>query len=86
MDNLVRLETEVKTSFANNEHFISIFFYLEKAYDMTCRQGILQDLHNTGIRGLLPKYMKCCRFSQLDWQIIFSDLQTQESGVPQGSI
>ena len=57
LDHLMRLEREVRTAFANNEHFISIFFHLEKAYDMTWLQGILRDLHNTKIRGLLPKFI-----------------------------
>ena len=89
MDHLVRLEREVRTAFANNEHFISIFFDLEKAYDMTWRQGILRNLHNAGIRGLLPKYIECflkLRVFRVRLANYFSDLQSQENGVPQGSI
>ena len=35
LDQLVRLEHAVRTAFALGEHQISIFFDLQKAYDMT---------------------------------------------------
>ena len=58
MDHLVRLEHGVRTAFALGEHQIFIFFYLEKAYDMTWRGGILQDMHTLGLRGSLPRYIE----------------------------
>ena len=48
------------------EHQVSIFFNLEKAYDMTWREGILRDLETAGLKGYLPKYI-----GQFSWQQIF---------------
>ena len=39
IDHLVRMENEVRKAFALNEHVISIYFDLEKAYDTTWRVG-----------------------------------------------
>ena len=58
LDHLVRLETEVRRAFAAGEHQVSIFFDLEKTYDMTWKYGILKDLYTHGLRGLLPKYIE----------------------------
>ena len=45
LDHLVRLESEVRKCFAKGEHMLSVFFDLEKAYELTWRLGILQDMH-----------------------------------------
>ena len=37
---------------------VAIFFDLEKAYDTTWKHGILKDLHNAGLRGQLPNFIK----------------------------
>ena len=58
LDHLTRMENSVRTAFAHNQHYISIFFDIEKAYDMTWRRGILEDLYNCGMRGNLPKYIE----------------------------
>ena len=34
-DHLVRLETFIREAFIKNEHLVSVFFDLEKAYDTT---------------------------------------------------
>ena len=54
-DHLVRLESVIRRAFVHGEHFISVFFDMEKAYDMTWRCGILKDLHDIGLRGYLPR-------------------------------
>ena len=33
-------------AFVNSEHFVSVFFDLEKTYDRTWRYGIVRDMHN----------------------------------------
>ena len=38
-DHLVRIETEIRRACVLNEHFVSIFYDLEKAYDTTWRYG-----------------------------------------------
>ena len=43
-DHLIRLETFIRDAFVNREHFVYVFFDLEKAYDTTSRYGILERL------------------------------------------
>ena len=57
IDHLIRLEHNIKKSFVLGEHFVSVFFDLEKAYDQTWRLGILRDMHSMGLRGLIPKFI-----------------------------
>ena len=40
-DVLVRLESSICEAFASKEHHVTVFFYLEKAYDTAWRHGIL---------------------------------------------
>ena len=42
IDHLVRFETFIRNAFATNEHAVSVFFDLEKAYDTTWKYGILK--------------------------------------------
>ena len=88
-DHLVRLENQIRTAFAKGEHFVSIFFDIEKAYDMTWRYGILKDLYNTGIRGYLPnfiaEFLKARQFKVV-LQNYTTANQVQQNGVPQGSV
>ena len=58
LDHLVRLEHEVRKAFVLSEDQVSIFFDLEKAYDMTWRGGILRDLETAGLKCYLPKYIE----------------------------
>ena len=37
---------------------VAVFFDLEEAYDTTWRYGILKDLHNFGLKGRLPNFIK----------------------------
>ena len=89
LDHLVRLETAIRTAFAKKEHFVSVFYDLEKAYDRTWRYGILLDLHRAGLRGRLPKFIE--EFLQ-DRRIrvrigdCMSEEKRVENGVPQGSV
>ena len=41
-DVLVRLESSICEAFASKEHHVTVFFYLEKAYDTAWRHGILK--------------------------------------------
>ena len=58
-DHLVHLETFISDAFIHNQHLVAVFFDLQKANDTTWKYGILQDLHNTGIRGNLPILWAC---------------------------
>ena len=88
-DHLIRLETFIRDAFVNREHVVSVFFDLEKAYDTTWRYGILKDLHNLGLRGRLPVFIRSFledRTMQVRVGSTLSDFYDQEQGVPQGSI
>ena len=41
-DHLIRLETEIRKALVYDEHLVSVFYDLEKAYDRTWRYGILK--------------------------------------------
>lgn len=89
MDHLARLEQEVRKAFATGEHLVSIFFDLEKAYDLTWRHGILNDLFTAGLRGSLPMYIAAflhTRKFQVRLRNYLSDTHIQSNGVAQGSV
>jgi len=67
----------------------AVFFDLEKAYYMTWKYGILQDLKNCGAKGHLPifiqNYLSNRKFN-VGFSATFSDEYDQEAGVPQRGI
>ena len=66
-----------------------MFFDLEKAYDTTWPHGILKDLKEAGLKGQLPNFIKnylSNRQFRVRVNNTFSDIYTQEDGVPQGGI
>ena len=80
-DHLIRLETFIRDAFVNREHIVSVFFYLEKAYDTTWRYGILKDLHDLGLKGRLPLFIQSFledRMMQVRIGSTLSDLYYQE--------
>ena len=89
IDHITSLETFIREAFLQKQHVTTVFFDLEKAYDTTWRYGILQDLHNLGLRGRLPQFIKnflTNRSFQVKIGSTKSEQKTQEEGVPQGSI
>ena len=71
------------------EHAVSVFFDLEKAYDTTWKYGILKDFHNKGLKGHLPNFIKNFlgnRNFNIRLGSTISDNFEQELRVPQGSI
>ena len=54
VDHLVIFETFCREAFIHNQHMLSVFFDLEKAYDTTWKYGIMKDLPLFGLRGRLP--------------------------------
>ena len=88
VDHLVRLETFIRDAFIQNQHLMAVFFDLQKAYDTTWKYGILQDLHNMGLRGNLPIFIGnflTDRTFQVHLGTIFSDKIFHQEGVPQGA-
>ena len=62
---------------------------MEKAYDTTWRYGILRDLHELGLKGRLPVFIKSFladRRMQVRVGSTLSDQFEQAQGVPQRSI
>ena len=89
VDHLVRFETFCKEAFIHNQHLVSVFFDLEKAYATTWKYGIMKDLHGFGLRGRLPNFISSFlhdRSFKVWVGSTFSDSHPQEMGVPQGSI
>jgi hypothetical protein len=68
---------------------VSIFFDLEKGYDITWKYDILRDLFDMGLKGNLPTFISNF-LSDREFNVrvnsTYSDIQEQEMGVPQGSI
>ena len=61
---LVRFETFCTEAFIRNQHLVSVFFDLEKAYDTTWKYGIMKDLHGFGLRGHLPNFINVFFFER----------------------
>ena len=84
MDHVVRLETSIREANIQRQHLIAVFFDLEKVYE-TSWYGIMKDLHNMGLRGRLPNFIKAFltdRKFQFRIGTTLSDIQQQEEGVP----
>ena len=78
-----------REAFIHNQHLVSVFFDLEKAYDTTWKYGIMKDLHGLGLRGHIPIFIAHFlkdRSFKVRVGSTFSDSHLQEMGVPQGSI
>ena len=51
VDHLMCFKTFAREAFIHNQHMVSIYFYMEKAYDTTWKYRILKDIHGFGLRG-----------------------------------
>ena len=89
LDHLVRFETFIREGFIKKEHVVSVFFYLESAYDTTWKYGIMNDLYDFGIRGRLACFISAF-LNERQFRVrvgnTFSNPLEQEMGVPQGCI
>ena len=86
LDHLVCFETFIKNAFVKEEHILTIFFDLEKAYDTTWKHGILADLWDLGFRSQVFQSFLPEHFFKVRVGSNLSELHEQEMGVPQGSI
>ena len=89
IDPLLRLTTAIQNSFVQDGHTLAVFFDLEKAYDTTWRGGILQSLHDMGVRGRMYAFLYGFlpdRSIKVRVGSTVSPSFTQEEGVPQGSV
>lgn len=51
MDNVLRLESEIRKAQANREMVIVVFFCVEKAYNMLWKEGLLIKRTKLGVNG-----------------------------------
>ena len=94
MDHMVELETSIREAIIQKQHLIAIFFDIrhmayEKAYETTWRYGIMNDLHNIGLKSRLPNFIKAFLLDRKFRVCIgstLSNIQNQEGRDPQGSI
>ena len=89
IDHLLSLEATVRNTQANSEHFVSIFFDMEKAYDLIWRHGILIDIHEAGIEGrmfnFIQNFLKPRSFKVIVNETL-SDTEVQTEGIPTSKI
>ena len=88
-DQLISLESIIRKAHANDEHFVFIFFDMEKANDLTWRYAIIRDLYHAGLRGRLSRFIvNFLKESNFKVQVndVISENQSQEEGIPQGSV
>ena len=89
LDPLLRLSNQIQQGFASQKQTVGVFFDLEKAYDTTWRQGILNELCELGFKGNMLRFLKnflANRFIKVKVGNKTSNPFKQEEGVPQGSI
>ena len=78
----------VRNAQTNSEQVISIFFIVEKVYDLTWRHGILIDVHEVRIEGRMYKFIRNflkLRSFKVKVNENLSDTKVQTEGIPQGS-
>ena len=87
-DQLIRHESFIRDSFLKGNHVVSVFFYLEKAYDTIWKYGAIRDLHKVGLRGRMLIFIQnfLSEFLRVRLGSVFSNIHEQEMGIPQGSI
>ena len=89
IDHLVRLETVIRSTFAQREHLIAVSLDIMKAYDMTWKKGIVKDLYDYGVRGKMLKFVDSFlqdRRFRVRLRDVTSPYYPQENGIPQGSV
>ena len=89
IDHILSLEATVRKAQANSERVVSIFFDMEKAYDLTRRHGIVMVIHEAGIEGRMFKFtqnfLKPRSFKVKVNEILF-DTKFQTEDIPQGNV
>uniref|UniRef100_A0A2P2I4G8 RNA-directed DNA polymerase from transposon X-element n=1 Tax=Hirondellea gigas TaxID=1518452 RepID=A0A2P2I4G8_9CRUS len=89
VDALVRFTSDISAAFVNKEHLVCVFFDMMKAYDTTWRRGILNVVHDIGIRGsmafFIVNFLQDRNFRTRVGQE-FSNAHHQEEGVPQRNV
>lgn len=48
----------IREASIRKEHVASIFFDLEKTYETTWKHGVMWDLHDFGLKGRIPEFIR----------------------------
>lgn len=89
IDNVIHLESEIHEAFATQQKVLAVFFDLEKAYDLTWRHKIVQQLLTWGITGNITAFIQNFlknRSIKVKINGISSNTKTLQNGIPQGSV
>ncbi len=89
MDPAVCLEHEIRKAQINRESVVTVFFDIEKAYDMMWREGLLIKLCKLGIKGQMYRWINnflSGRAIKVRIGNSYSEKFVIENGTPQGSI
>lgn len=88
-DNLVRLESYIHDSFANDEKVLAVFFDVQKAYEMTWRHLITKKLYEWGFSGNILHFVTNF-LKNRSFRVRVGDHTTEpywlQNGIPQGSV
>lgn len=58
IDPAICLESEIRKAQINKDNIVSVFFDVEKAYDMLWKQGLMIKIFQMGIRGRMYSWIK----------------------------
>lgn len=58
IDPAICLESEIRKAQINKDSIVSVFFDVEKAYDMLWKQGLMIKIFQMGIRGRMYSWIK----------------------------
>lgn len=88
-DPLSQMEQDFCIAMARRLHTIAVFFNLTKAYDMTWQYGVVRKLHEFGMRGHLPEFIRgfmTNRKIKVRVGNVLSEPVEVPEGTPQGSV
>ena len=88
-DALNKFISDVGGALNMKQHVLCVSFDLRKAYDSTWRYGIMKAIHQTGMRGNVPRIIQnflSNRTFKTKIRDTTSNIHNLEQGVPQGSV
>lgn len=88
VDHLVRVSTFIQEGFVERVHTVGVMFDIVSAYDCTWRPLILKKLHDWGLKGPLPVFIKNFlhgRSIRVCYGDAMSPTYPLDNGTPQGS-
>ena len=85
---LADLDAQIYEAHAKGAHLFPVFFDMENAFPRVWNYHICKVLHQIGLRGTLPQLLQnflTCRTFKVRVADKFSDIKSQQNGIPQGS-